>query len=77
MKKVFTNPFSKWLLVSRYWSSFGHLSVKNKLISGDEDITFLGEEMADSVLKRKLKPNITITSFWTPSSTYVSVGKKF
>jgi UDP-2,3-diacylglucosamine hydrolase len=43
MKKVFTNPFSKWL--------FGHpdigvrlaqyLSVKNKLISGDEDITFL------------------------------------
>jgi len=48
MKKVFTNPFSKWLYrwlhpdigipIAQY------LSVKNKLISGDEDIKFLGEE---------------------------------
>lgn len=48
MKKVFTNTFSKWLFrwlhpdigvrVAQY------LSVKNKLISGDEDKEFLGEE---------------------------------
>jgi UDP-2,3-diacylglucosamine hydrolase len=48
MKKVFTNPLSKWLyqwlhpdwgvLLAQYFS------VKNKLISGDEDIKFLGEE---------------------------------
>lgn len=48
MKKVFTNPFSKWLYrwlhpdvgvrLAQY------LSVKNKLISGDEDVVFLGEE---------------------------------
>ncbi len=48
MKKVFTNPFFKWLFrwvhpdigmrIAQY------LSVKNKLISGDEDAQFLGEE---------------------------------
>jgi UDP-2,3-diacylglucosamine hydrolase len=48
MKKVFVNPFSKWLFrwlhpdlgvkLAKY------LSVKNKLISGDEDIKFLGED---------------------------------
>ena len=48
MKKVFTNPFFKWLFrwvhpdvgmrIAHY------LSVKNKLISGDEDAKFLGEE---------------------------------
>ena len=48
MKKVFTNSFSKWLFrwlhpdigvrIAQY------LSVKNKLISGDEDAEFLGEE---------------------------------
>jgi UDP-2,3-diacylglucosamine hydrolase len=48
MKKVFMSPFFKWLF------RWGHpdigmriaqyLSVKNKLISGDEDATFLGEE---------------------------------
>jgi UDP-2,3-diacylglucosamine hydrolase len=48
MKKVFTSPFFKWLF------RWGHpdigmriaqyLSVKNKLISGDEDATFLGED---------------------------------
>jgi len=48
MKKVFTNPFSKWLY---RWlhpdigiSLAQYLSVKNKLISGDEDVKFLGEE---------------------------------
>ncbi len=48
MKKVFLSPFFKWLF------RWGHpdigmriaqyLSVKNKLISGDDDATFLGEE---------------------------------
>ncbi len=48
MKKVFTNPFSKWLYrwlhpdigirIAQY------LSLKNKLISGAEDVKFLGEE---------------------------------
>jgi len=48
MKKVFTNPVSKWFFkwlhpdigirVAHY------LSVKNKLISGEEDVKFLGEE---------------------------------
>lgn len=48
MKKVFVNPISKWLYrwlhpdigmrIAQY------LSVKNKLISGEEDVEFLGEE---------------------------------
>ncbi|MCL9808197.1 UDP-2,3-diacylglucosamine diphosphatase [Flavobacterium luminosum] len=48
MKKVFTNPFSKWLF---RWlhpdlgvSLAQYLSVKNKLISGEADVHFLGEE---------------------------------
>lgn len=48
MKKVFTNPFSKWLYRWLH-PDLGvklarHLSVKNKLISGDEDAQFLGED---------------------------------
>jgi UDP-2,3-diacylglucosamine hydrolase len=48
MKKVFTNPFSNWLYrwlhpdlgvpLAQYFS------VKNKAISGEEDVQFLGEE---------------------------------
>ena len=48
MKKVFANPISKWFFrwlhpdlgvkLAKY------LSVKNKLISGEEDIKFLGED---------------------------------
>lgn len=48
MKKVFTNPISKWLYrwlhpdlgvpLAKYFS------VKNKAISGEEDVEFLGEE---------------------------------
>ena len=48
MKKIFTNPFSKWLF---NWShpDIGvklaqYLSVKNKLISGAEDVKFLGKD---------------------------------
>ena len=48
MKKVFTNPVSNWLyrwLHPDWGMKLAHyLSVKNKLISGDEDKKFLGEE---------------------------------
>ncbi|WP_395050922.1 UDP-2,3-diacylglucosamine diphosphatase [Flavobacterium sp.] len=61
MKKVFTNPLSKWLfrwLHPDIGVRLGHyLSVKNKLISGDEDVKFLGEENEWLILysKRKLE----------------------
>lgn len=61
MKKVFTNPFSKWLFRWLH-PDIGvriaqHLSVKNKLISGDDDKEFLGEEKEWLVQysKRKLE----------------------
>lgn len=60
MKKVFIHPFSKWLFRWLH-PDIGvklaqYLSVKNKLISGDEDVKFLGEENEWLVLyaKRKL-----------------------
>jgi UDP-2,3-diacylglucosamine hydrolase len=48
MKKVFTNRFCKWLFRWLH-PDLGvrlaqYLSVKNKLISGDEDTKFLGED---------------------------------
>jgi UDP-2,3-diacylglucosamine hydrolase len=48
MKKVFTHPFFRWLFRWLH-PELGmrlaqYLSVKNKLISGDEDKEFLGEE---------------------------------
>ncbi len=61
MKKVFTNPVAKWFFrwlhpdlgvkVAQYFS------VKNKLISGDDDAKFLGEENEWLVqyAKRKLE----------------------
>ncbi len=61
MKKLFTNPISKWFFkwmhpdigvrVAQYFS------VKNKLISGDDDAKFLGEEKEWLVqyAKRKLE----------------------
>jgi len=63
MKKVFTNPFSKWLYRGLH-PNFGvrlaqYFSVKNKLISGDEDAKFLGEdkEWLVQYAKRKLENN--------------------
>ena len=48
MKKLFTHPFSKWLF---HWlhpdvgvKFAQYLSVKNKLISGAEDVKFLGKD---------------------------------
>ena len=48
MKRVFTNPVSKWFFRWLH-PDIGvriaqHLSVKNKLISGDDDKEFLGED---------------------------------
>lgn len=61
MKKVFTNPFSKWLFRWLH-PDLGvklaqYLSVKNKLISGDADVKFLGEdkEWLVQYSKRKLE----------------------
>jgi len=48
MKKVFTNSVAKWIFrwLHPDWGVrlAQYFSVKNKLISGDEDITFLGED---------------------------------
>lgn len=61
MKKVFTNPIFKWLF-RWFHPEMGmrlaqYLSVKNKLISGEEDKKFLGEENEWLALyaKRKLE----------------------
>lgn len=59
MKKVFTNPFSKWLfrwLHPDIGMRLGqYLSVENKLISGDEDAKYLGnDEWLLQYCKRKL-----------------------
>ena len=61
MKKVFTNSFSKWLYRWLH-PDIGvrlaqYLSVKNKLISGDEDVKFLGDDQEWLVqyAKRKLE----------------------
>lgn len=61
MKKVFTNPIFKWLfkwLHPDLGMKIGqYLSVKNKLISGNEDEIFLGEdkEWLAQYAKRKLE----------------------
>ncbi|WP_194766314.1 UDP-2,3-diacylglucosamine diphosphatase [Tamlana sp. I1] len=61
MKKVFTNPFCQWLFRWLH-PDLGvrlaqHLSVKNKLISGDDDAKFLGndDEWLVQYCKRKLE----------------------
>lgn len=60
MKKLFTNPVAKWFFRWLH-PDLGvrlaqYLSVKNKLISGDDDVTFLGEdgEWLVQYCKRKL-----------------------
>ena len=61
MKKVFTNPVAKWFfrwLHPDWGVRLGHyFSVKNKLISGKEDVKFTGEENEWLVqyCKRKLE----------------------
>lgn len=61
MKKVFTNPFAQWCFrwIHPDWGVrvAQYFSVKNKLISGKEDIHFLGEdkEWLVQYAKRKLE----------------------
>ncbi len=61
MKKVFTNPFAQWLFKWLH-PDIGvrlaqHLSVNNKIISGEADAKFLGEdkEWLVQYCKRKLE----------------------
>ncbi len=63
MKKVFVHPISKWLFRWLH-PDLGvklaqYLSVKNKLISGEEDIKFLGEENEWLILYAKQKSKST------------------
>mgnify|MGYP005983106637 CR=1 FL=1 len=61
MKKLFTNPvarwFFRWLHPDIGVALGNHLSRKNKLISGDEDVTFLGEDKEWLIIfsKEKIK----------------------
>jgi UDP-2,3-diacylglucosamine hydrolase len=59
MKRVFTNPLSKWLF---RWlhpdigvALAQNLSIKNKLISGSDDVKFLGEDREWLILYAKKK----------------------
>jgi len=61
MKKVFTHPFSKWLYRWLHpdigMKLAQYLSVKNKLISGEADVLFLGpdQEWLIQYTKRKIE----------------------
>lgn len=91
MKKIFTNKLSKWLFrwlhpdigvkIAQY------LSVKNKLISGDEDAKYLGEDKEWLILYTKKKnttnPNdyfifghrhLPMTLEIDKKTTYVNLG---
>jgi UDP-2,3-diacylglucosamine hydrolase len=82
MKKVFTNPFFQMALDGciRYLETGAIPVRKNKLISGDEDVTFLGEDNEWLILysKKEKKPNTTITLFFghrhLPNESFV--GRK-
>ena len=91
MKKVFTNPFCKWLFRWLH-PDIGvrlaqYLSVKNKLISGAEDVHFLGEdnEWLVQYCKRKLETqhydyflfghrHLPMTIRVGEGSTYINTG---
>ena len=91
MKKVFTNPFSKWLYRWLH-PDLGvklaqYLSVKNKLISGESDVQFLGEdnEWLVRYCKRKLETqhydyfifghrHLPMTISLNDQSTYINLG---
>ncbi|WP_411029214.1 UDP-2,3-diacylglucosamine diphosphatase [Spongiimicrobium sp. 3-5] len=91
MKKLFTNPFAKWLFKWLH-PDLGvrlaqYFSVKNKLISGDSDIKFLGEdkEWLVQYAKRKLEKrhydyfvfghrHLPLEIALNSSSTYINLG---
>lgn len=91
MKKIFTNPFAKWLYrwlhpdigvpLAQYFS------VKNKAISGEEDVAFLGEEKEWLIqyCRRKLETrhydyfifghrHLPLNIKLNQNSTYVNLG---
>lgn len=91
MKKVFTNPFAKWMYrwlhpdigvpLAQYFS------VKNKAISGEEDVDFLGEdkEWLIQFSRKKLEQrqidffifghrHLPLEIPLTETSTYVNLG---
>ncbi|MFT4832730.1 MAG: UDP-2,3-diacylglucosamine hydrolase [Psychroserpens sp.] len=91
MKKVFANPVSKWVfnwLHPDLGVKLGqYLSVKNKLISGDDDAEFLGEdkEWLVQYAKRKLEQDhydyfifghrhLPLNIALNDKSTYVNLG---
>ncbi len=91
MKKIFTNPISKWLyrwLHPDIGMRLGnYLSTKNKMISGDEDVVFLGEgnEWLVQYCKRKLETkhydyflfghrHLPMTIKLNGKSTYINTG---
>jgi len=91
MKKVFTNPLSKWFyrwLHPDIGMRLGnYLSTKNKMISGDEDAKFLGEdnEWLVQYCKRKLENkhydyflfghrHLPMTIELNNKSTYINTG---
>lgn len=91
MKKVFTNPFFKWLFRWLH-PELGmrlaqYLSVKNKLISGEDDKEFLGEqnEWLAQYSRRKLESkhydyfvfghrHLPMTIKIAENSTYYNLG---
>lgn len=91
MKKVFTNSISKWLFRWLH-PDLGvrlaqYMSVKNKLISGNEDEKFLGEdnEWLIQYCKRKLQENhrdyfvfghrhLPLEIELKPNSKYINLG---
>lgn len=91
MKKVFTNPvarwFFKWLHPDIGVRLAQHLSIKNKLISGKDDVIFLGEENEWLVAycKRKLSEkhydyfifghrHLPLDIQLNPQSKYINLG---
>ena len=91
MKKVFTSPFFQWLFrwihpdIGVRFAQY--LSVKNKLISGDEDREFLGadQEWLAQYAKRKLEKthydyfvfghrHLPMTIDLGGGSTYINLG---
>jgi UDP-2,3-diacylglucosamine hydrolase len=91
MKKVFTNPMAKWVYrwLHPDWGVklAQYFSVKNKLISGEEDTEFLGEENEWLVQYAKRKLETTHYDYFVfghrhlpleiklnPSSKYINLG---
>jgi len=91
MKKVFTNPFSKWFyrwLHPDIGIKLGqYLSTQNKLISGEEDVVFLGDDKEWLVQYAKTKlqnqhydyfvfghRHLPMEIAITDKSTYINLG---